>query len=283
MPLPKTQPVLYTRAGTETQEALGLKAWDAHPAHMPLSHRHNDLELNLVEQGSATYLFGGQRIVLNAGTLVLFWAVSPHQLVESEENTYMYWLTLPLAWFLHQKWPDTFRQSVLNCELVYDMQMQEHDRHLFMQWQQDLQDDSAENREIVLLEVEARLKRMAARQGGPAQASKPSPTHKQTQAEKMAAFLAENYQNTISVESAARVVGLHPNYAMNVFRKAYGQTIVEYLTQYRIAQAQQMLVTTDQTVLDIAMQTGFGSASQFYTAFKRLCGLSPRAYRESLR
>jgi AraC family transcriptional regulator, melibiose operon regulatory protein len=283
MPLPKTQPVLYTRAGTETQEALGLKAWDAHPAHMALSHRHNDLELNLVEQGAATYHFGGQRIVLHAGTLVLFWAVSPHQLVESEENTHMYWLTLPLAWFLHQKWPETFRRSVLNCELVYDMQMPEHDRHLFLQWQQDLENDSPERRAIVLLEVEARLKRMAARRGSPSQASPLPPAHNQTQAEKMAAFLADNYQNEISVESAAQVAGLHPNYAMNVFRKTYGQTIIEYLTQCRIAQAQQMLVTTDQTVLEIAMQAGFGSVSQFYTAFKRLCGLSPRAYRESLR
>jgi AraC family transcriptional regulator of adaptative response / methylphosphotriester-DNA alkyltransferase methyltransferase len=60
-------------------------------------------------------------------------------------------------------------------------------------------------------------------------------------------------------------------------------TILEYLNTLRVAHAQQLLVNTDQSVLEIALESGFGSASQFYVNFNRLCGVSPKAYRASLR
>jgi AraC family transcriptional regulator, melibiose operon regulatory protein len=302
------------RQETETEDAIGLSAWDGHPNRMNVSHRHNDLELNLVERGSVVYFFGGRRYVFPQGSLVLFWAIAPHQLVECEEHTHMHWLTLPLSWFLHQHWPKPFRRAVLQCNPVFEYNAPLRDVDLFKQWQNDLTDQRYKHRfqrasagknnheprsttqqhasnidilrqqeisQIVLLEAEARLRRMAKAGGDP---PLPAPlAHNLTQAEKIAAFLAEQYLEPVSVNDAAQAVGLHPNYAMNIFRKAYGQTMVEYLTQCRIAYAQQMLVTSDRNVLEIALQSGFGSVSQFYTAFKRLCGLSPRAYRQSLR
>jgi AraC-like DNA-binding protein len=60
-------------------------------------------------------------------------------------------------------------------------------------------------------------------------------------------------------------------------------SLLDYVIQYRIAQAQRLLLTTDDNILDIAMQTGFGSSSNFYVTFKKLCGQSPGAYRQALR
>lgn len=282
MTQPESHRVIFSSSSTLNQEALGLRAWDGHPADMPVSHRHNDLEMNLVERGEVVYFFGGRRILLTAGTLVLFWAITPHQLAQSTPDTQMYWLTLPLNWFLHCRWPEPFRRGVLNCELVYDHTPRPQDRLQFLQWQADLARSAPVDRDIVLLEVEARLKRMAQQVGGPQQPLTALPND-QSQAEKMGTFLANNFLEPVRVEDAAQAAGLHPNYAMSVFRKAYGQTMVEYLTQLRVAYAQTLLVTSDQKVVDIALRSGFGSVSQFYTAFQRICGLTPRQYRASLR
>ena len=107
--------------------------------------------------------------------------------------------------------------------------------------------------------------------------------HQLSHVEKIAEFLSAHYQDELTVHHIAANVNLHPNYAMDIFRKSFGATIIEYLTTLRVAHAQQLLVNTDQSVLTIALESGFGSVSQFYVAFNRLCGMSPRAYRESLR
>lgn len=51
-------------------------------------------------------------------------------------------------------------------------------------------------------------------------------------------------------------------------------------THYRIAQAQRMLATTDEKVIDIAFAAGFRTSSRFDDAFRRACGCSPNRYRK---
>ena len=60
-------------------------------------------------------------------------------------------------------------------------------------------------------------------------------------------------------------------------------SIIDYITQYRVSHAQFLLITTDTNVSEIALKAGFGSISRFYTAFKKVCGQSPVAYRAMLR
>jgi AraC-like DNA-binding protein len=69
---------------------------------------------------------------------------------------------------------------------------------------------------------------------------------------------------------------------MSLFRKSFGISIGDYITQYRIAHAQRLLVTTTMNVSEIALDSGFGSVSRFYTAFKQVCEMSPGAYRAAL-
>ena len=70
---------------------------------------------------------------------------------------------------------------------------------------------------------------------------------------------------------------------MAVFKRGFGLSLGEFLSRTRVAQVQRLLVTTDRTVLDIALECGFGSASRFHAVFKEQCGQSPADYRKSLR
>jgi AraC-like DNA-binding protein len=97
--------------------------------------------------------------------------------------------------------------------------------------------------------------------------------------EQIAAFIAMHYKERLAVEDVGEHVGLHPNHAMMLFKRAFGTTVLNYLTQHRISHAQRLLATTRDKILAIALDSGFGSVSRFNAAFKTNCGCSPREYR----
>jgi AraC-like DNA-binding protein len=95
----------------------------------------------------------------------------------------------------------------------------------------------------------------------------------------MACFIAQHYTERLTVQEISDFVRLHPNYAMNLFHRTFGTTLIDYLTQHRVSHAQRLLVTTDAKIADIAFHSGFCSISRFNDFFRRRCGCSPREYR----
>jgi|SRR5579875_45098 AraC-like DNA-binding protein len=267
-----------------------------YPALMQRPHRHNEVEMNFIEQGAITYLFGGARVTVNAGQIALFWATIPHQLILIEERTVLNWVTVPFATFLQWQLPDVLTRQVICGKFLIDAGEAgsfEANRAIFRQWYTDLQRESPEYRRIVLLEVEARLRRLAltmnAHEDRLEEAAEQHhngalpPANEPSNVERMACFIAEHYTEPLNVEQVAQTVHLHPNYAMSLFRKNFGMGIIDYITHYRVSHAQRLLISTDANVSEIALESGFGSVSRFYTAFKAVCGQSPVAYRTSLR
>jgi AraC-like DNA-binding protein len=160
------------------------------------------------------------------------------------------------------------------------------DHALFEQWRVDLESPCPETNGILLLEIQARLRRLAltlpAADSPKAHPHGPAPGEID-KVEAMALLIATSYSQPITAAEIASHVRLHPKYAMALFRRHCGITLGEYLTQQRLSQAQRLLVTTDSKVNDIAYSSGFGSVSRFYEVFGQSCGMSPKAYRASLR
>ncbi len=263
------------------QNSFGLRAWLGNPHLMPRPHRHSEIELNFVCEGAITYLHRDTLVTIPAGRLAIFWAAIPHQLVEGNESTF-YYVTIPLETFLAWKLPQPFTQALLFGDLIVDTDGENtsYTHTLFQRWYADLESERAF---IALLEIEARLWRLtlAARQSRLNGQLKP--VHAANKANQMAKFIVEHYEEPLTVEAISASVGLHPNYAMQLFKRVFGLSLLEYAIQYRVAQAQRLLATTDDNVLTIAIQTGFGSSSNFYMAFKKYCGQSPNTYRYALR
>ena len=66
-----------------------------------------------------------------------------------------------------------------------------------------------------------------------------------------------------------------------LFRRYMGTTPYNYLVNFRITQAKELLVLTDHSVSEIAQEVGFGDASNFSTRFAKATGQSPLQYRKS--
>jgi len=67
---------------------------------------------------------------------------------------------------------------------------------------------------------------------------------------------------------------------MRVFRKATGQTPIEYLIRLRIQRAMELMRQTDWSITEIALETGFNDSNYFTRQFRKATNLSPTAYRQ---
>ncbi|WP_235439915.1 helix-turn-helix transcriptional regulator [Paenibacillus sp. DMB20] len=95
-------------------------------------------------------------------------------------------------------------------------------------------------------------------------------------------FIHENYNRDLSREDVAASVYLTPDYLAKTFKTETGSTIKEYLNEYRIKMAKQMLIESAASISLIAMETGFENISYFSTVFKKLTGETPNAYRTKI-
>lgn len=256
------------------------------PSPMPRPDHHNEIELNLLHTGSITYLLGGSKVRVEAGHLSAFWAAIPHQIISFSPDIEYFVATIPLAWYLQCKLPDRLTVPLMRGDLLTEATQDRLtlDLALFSQWKSDLEKGGAETKRIVMLEMEARLGRLAATLPEPtARKSKPSRLSLQegglNKVELMACIVAQRYTEPLTVAEIGHEVGLHPNYAMNLFKKVFGTTLIDYLTHHRISHAQRLLATTDEKIIEVAFSSGFNSVSRFNEAFRRACGCTPRKYR----
>jgi AraC-like DNA-binding protein len=266
------------RAKLAAPGSLGLSSWRCQPALMALPHQHGDIELNLLLDGMVTYVHRDHFVQMAPGALCIFWGAIPHQLVEARPACDFCVFTIPLELFLGWKLPEGLVQALLTGELVMDEDdvNAQLDRLLLPRWHVEL---TAGQPAIVLKEMEARLWRLAL---GRKHASTPHTDGSiNSRAGRMAHYIVSNYAAPLTVEAVACEAGLHPSYAMTCFKQTFGVTILEYTLQYRVTQAQRLLMTTDDSVLDIALQSGFGSLSSFYVAFQRYTGRTPKAMRQA--
>jgi AraC-like DNA-binding protein len=109
------------------------------------------------------------------------------------------------------------------------------------------------------------------------------PVERLTKAEQMACYIAQHYAQPLRIEQIGKAVHLHPNYAMSLFKQAFSTTISDYIRQHRIVHAQRLLANSNDKILSIALNSGFGSISHFNSVFRESCGMSPRQYRQEHR
>lgn len=95
-------------------------------------------------------------------------------------------------------------------------------------------------------------------------------------------YIRKNIDKNIALEELAQVSGMSPRYFCRVFKSMTGRTPIEYVNYYRIETASQMLITTGESVTDIALNCGFNDMSYFSKMFKKLKGISPSKFRQAL-
>lgn len=269
-------------ANTNSKNQFGF--WEAVPNPMSDSHSHTDVEINFLFNGSVKYLLGDCFHVLPAEKIGLFWAGIPHQLVDSQPQTKGVWGSLPLSWFFQWNLPKTFMERLLHGNLLTESNGNESDIKLFKQWLVDFKKNNSRNILACKLELQARILRLAERMSiaEPISSSTVLKTGNNQHIINAIQYISQHYTEAIALKHVAKSIGLHPNYLMQLFQKHCGITILDYLTKLRIAHAQRLLLTSDLKIVDIALESGFGSLSRFHEVFLRVCNQTPRKYRTQI-
>lgn len=96
-------------------------------------------------------------------------------------------------------------------------------------------------------------------------------------------YLDRHYTEPLTLDSIAQAMGVSKYHLDRVFLTGAGCTPMQYITRRRIARAQVLLASTDQSVQRIALQCGYNSYTYFTSVFRKAVGKSPREYRMMIR
>lgn len=115
-----------------------------------------------------------------------------------------------------------------------------------------------------------------------------SPNRKKTQGGHISEFytreavsyIEQNYDKNITVENMASLCNLDRSYFGKVFKENMGQSPQEFLIQYRMSRAAELLTGTDLSIAEIGQSVGYPNQLHFSRAFKSVHGIPPRTYRQ---
>ncbi len=97
-----------------------------------------------------------------------------------------------------------------------------------------------------------------------------------------ACYIKEHCQEHITLKQIADEMGFTPEYFSSVFKMSIGLKFVDYLNNMRIAKAIHYLNETDMPISQISEKCGFNDSNYFAIVFKKIVGISPRKYRNTL-
>jgi len=92
-------------------------------------------------------------------------------------------------------------------------------------------------------------------------------------------YIQTHISEKIKVEDLANIAFMHSGSVNRFFKQATGFTLIEYINLMRIGRACELLSNTDKKTSDVAYDCGFNNLSHFNRIFKRVKGVTPKAYR----
>ena len=95
-------------------------------------------------------------------------------------------------------------------------------------------------------------------------------------------YVKEHYADTdLGIETICGYLNVSAAYFSTVFKKETGKTFINYLTDYRMEEAVELLLTQNEKTYVIAEKVGYPDANYFSYVFKKKFGVSPSKYRKS--
>lgn len=255
--------------------ALDGNVWRyAHLAAANRRHRHVELELNLVTRGRGTYLLGNRRYEIRRGDLLWLFPAQEHVLVEQTPDFQM-WIAVFRSRAIRASAVDPSTRPLLQRSFTGDTcrRLAARDLARF----EDLFSELSSARETGLRNAGLRYALLHA--WTCFQTATDVPVRELHPAVERAAALIRHANAEYSLPKLASVVGLSPSRLSRLFKEQTGSNIVEFRNRQRVERFQQIYGDGQRhTLLDAALEAGFGSYPQFHRVFHKVLGCSPADY-----
>jgi AraC-like DNA-binding protein len=96
-------------------------------------------------------------------------------------------------------------------------------------------------------------------------------------------YIEQNYQNPITIEEIAAALGINRSYLGKIFHRIVGKSPQQFLIQYRMAKATELLNLTSLKIGEIAKEVGYENQLHFSRIFKNTYEVSPKQWRQQNR
>ena len=96
-------------------------------------------------------------------------------------------------------------------------------------------------------------------------------------------YINRNYTQEIKSKDLAKIIGVSVSQLNRKFKKAMGQSPISYLIEVRVEAAKKMLLESTKSITEISYDCGFNNQTYFNRQFKKLTGVSPKAFRKNLK
>lgn len=265
---------------------FGLRGRQATIRPMARPHRHLEIEFFSAEDSPCTRTFNQHTTQYDSNECCIFWACFEHQLIDIAPPSKGFISYFPLGYFLSMELPPNFVQAILsgtNFKIQKTPAIQQA-INLLKQWMPSAANSASSPPKPIDLILQGTLHLIAQetlQQNAtlPAPGNHASPPKGVENVARMISYIAQHYQEPLKVKDICSNIHLNDNYARNLFSKVIGMTANEFLLKYRIDSAKYQLMYTNHEIIEIAMNCGFGSLSQFYSNFKRYTQNSPKQFR----
>jgi AraC family transcriptional regulator, melibiose operon regulatory protein len=262
------------------------------PQLMQAEHWHGHIEFNWLTDGGMDYLFDGRPVRIPARRLAMFWAGIPHKTVSIDRgvagdarqcNIY-----LPLDTFLYMPNHGALTETMIGGGIIL-LPEDAVDADVLERWYQDYRCGEAERLDILKAEIANMLRRTALVGGEellPPWIEAPSPTTRAGSplhhVVAMVRYILENLSEPLTAREVAKVVSLHPNYALNLFTRVMRVPLRRFIIRMRLIRARALLFEGNLSIANVAFHSGFTSLSQFYAQFRAAYDLTPLEMRLKL-
>ncbi len=248
-------------------------------------HSHTTFEISLILEGKISYQINGCELTLSPGDVVIIPPGLKHLWVSREEHTVVFGYMC----FISCKGMQPRRQRNL---LLNALENHNYHIHKFSQY-----DNCIKNMielfslKSVFMKEEVRNLQMLSyihlfKMLLPKWKDSEKPVNNFSGAsdnekfiEQVRYYIHDNISRSITLSELNKHFGLSKDYINRLFKKEKGVTIGQYITELRIGNAIERLITTNHSIKTIAIKTGFVDLNYFCYIFKKHTGKTPGEYR----
>ena len=273
-------------AGSVEGAPTALQMFHNAPLVMRKPHWHAQVEVNFIMRGWVHYKMAHHEIRLVAGDMVLFWGGQPHWMDDASDDPIYAGGHLPLIHFFRLRLPEEIVHRLIGGATLLIKATDAADVANFPRWNRYTRSGDPVRAQHAVNELLLRLERvrfepyvLVPRLTDDIVLPAAPDQQSLRNVGRMCGFIADNFLDDIDSNDIAAAADIHPKYAMGLFKKATGMTLNEYLNLLRLSYAQARLLDEDANILNVAMDSGFGSLSAFNKSFRKIAGMSPSDFR----
>lgn len=251
--------------------------------HIPV-HWHDEVEIIYIKKGKIKIYIGEEVFPAAAGDLFFVNSGELHFMESDDLSVEYYTLLFPLA-FLSFQIEDALEQEIFlplrQRKLLLPVHLKEFEAEKQMtnlvREIIDVNDEKdsgyqLRTRILLLSLLEGILKEDGFRQG--------SFTSTSGIQRELLDYIQEHYMEKISLHMLAQEFHLSEKYISWYFKEQFAISFTDYVAHLRMTKAKDLLLTTEQSVTEVALSSGYPSVNLFIRSFKAMHGVTPLQYRK---